>query len=86
MSLRKMIVQYVGSTLFLSPFEREVTRIVERNYEADAWKWYAPITCCENCCYYEQDIEGYEHWCHAHGHATNPRGYCAWGERKEGGE
>lgn len=48
MSLRDMEVQYVGDTLYLPPFEREVKHIVVRNEDVKDWEYFEPERTCHD--------------------------------------
>jgi len=79
MSLRNIIVQYVGDTLYLPPLEREVKHIIVGEYDERDWEHFEPVVRCRDCTVY--DGEGYG--C-SYGRGDEPDGFCSWGERKEG--
>lgn len=47
MSLRNMTVQYVGDTLYLPTFERDVKHIVVRNEDVKDWEHFEPKRTCK---------------------------------------
>lgn len=50
MSIRNMEVQYIGDTLYLPPLEREVSRIIVREYDLRDWEYFKPMWAgCDNC-------------------------------------
>lgn len=47
MSLRNIIVQYVGDTLYLPPLEREVNHIIVSEYDVKDWEHFEPVRTCK---------------------------------------
>lgn len=48
MSLRSIIVQYVGDTLYLPPLEREVKHIIVGEYDERDWEHFELERTCRN--------------------------------------
>ena len=75
MSLRKILVQYLGSCLRLPELEREVTLITTED-----GKRYVEVVRCRDCKHYEDYlgscVRNYWHF------DTVPDAYCYWGERR----
>lgn len=85
MSLRTIIIQYLGDTLYLPPLEREVNHIIIREDGVKDWVGYEPVVRCNDCKHFgffddseEKDYCGY--WGSL---AIDPDDFCKWGERKE---
>ena len=80
MSLRKILVQYLGSCLRLPELERDVTLI-----KTEDGKQYVEVVRCRDCKYVSRD-EG-KTWCECYRLGAyrefyvEPDGFCAWGER-----
>lgn len=95
MSVRKLIVQYVGDVLLLPKLERDVMHIYERDRIGRTVREYVPIVRCRNCKHMHtvrhwlgMDVD--ECWLHADRESgalgkerTEPDGFCAWAERRE---
>lgn len=86
MSLRKILVQYLGTCLKLPKPERDVTLITTED-----GRRYVEVVRCRDCLsYYE--VENYHpsgnyvmrccKYFDTYNDEVKPDGFCAWGERK----
>ena len=83
MSLRKILVQYIGTCLRLPELERDVTLITTED-----GKRYMEAVTCRDCVYYTQDPypidPGWPMMCELHSiEMVSPNCFCAWAERRE---
>lgn len=84
MSVRKLIVQYVGDVLLLPKLERDVMRIYERDRIGRTVSEYVPIVRCKDCKFCVK--RGYRLYCDLNAGGfpeVEPDGFCAWGEQVE---
>ena len=82
MSIRKLIVQYVGNVLLLPKLERDVMRVYERDRIGRTVREYVPIVRCKDC-------KRNGTWSCMVNHGADEimpmddDDFCSWGERRE---
>lgn len=82
MSVRAIIVQYIGDTLFLPSLERKVNHIIVHNDDGgEEWEPTDFIVNCKDCTRYSLDDYG-NTWCAYVASAVQPNDFCVWGERR----
>ena len=87
MSVRKLIVQYVGDVLLLPKLERDVMRVYERDRIGRTVREYVPIVRCKDCKYFNQRDGIFPpmvclRWGY-YNFKTEPERFCSWAERRE---